>query len=306
MTQENLIFIVSQPRSGSTLLQNLLSNNNQVNTVSEPWIMLKLAPFFKPNLIKATYDYNLTTLAAKDYETKYNDLAIDDKVKNLALNYYKPMLQGFEYVIDKTPRYWEILDELVTMFPHSKIIILKRNPIDVANSIIKTWNISTLEELNYYRRDLLVAPKVMLEFCERHRSNPNVMAVRYEDLVSDMDREVQNLYHWLGIEFTPKVLDTKKNKKYKGLYGDPYQNNTKKIDAPLSKSFVDFLDGYQHYLGSDFLKKFGNYEGSGGSKTRPFKYFLSLDASIIKPLNIRSRLRRELVLAIKRMLVRYK
>ena len=59
MLDRNLIFIVSQPRSGSTLLQNLLSNNTQVNTASEPWILLRLAPFFKPSLINATFDYKL-------------------------------------------------------------------------------------------------------------------------------------------------------------------------------------------------------------------------------------------------------
>ena len=215
------------------------------------------------------------------------------------------MLKGFDYVIDKTPRYWEILDELVAMFPNAKLIILKRNPIDVARSIIKTWEVDTLEELNYYRRDLFDAPKVMQDFCERHQSNPNVMALRYEDLVTNMDIEVKKLYSWLGIDYTPEVLNTKTNKKYKGDLGDPYQNNTKKIDTALSKRFVDFLDGYQNHLGQDFLKKFGDYHGSESPKTMSFRYFLNLDASIIKPINYGFRLRRELVLALKSVLVRY-
>jgi len=36
----NLIFILSLPRSGSTLLQRILGGHSQVHTVAEPWLML--------------------------------------------------------------------------------------------------------------------------------------------------------------------------------------------------------------------------------------------------------------------------
>ena len=37
---ENLIFIISQPRSGSTLLQRMLSGNKDIKTSAETWLML--------------------------------------------------------------------------------------------------------------------------------------------------------------------------------------------------------------------------------------------------------------------------
>lgn len=42
MNGKNLIFIVSQPRSGSTLLQRILSAHSQICTTSEPWLALPL------------------------------------------------------------------------------------------------------------------------------------------------------------------------------------------------------------------------------------------------------------------------
>ena len=38
--QSNLIFLISQPRAGSTLTQRILGTHREIYTVSEPWIML--------------------------------------------------------------------------------------------------------------------------------------------------------------------------------------------------------------------------------------------------------------------------
>ena len=38
--EKNLIFIISPPRSGSTLLQRILNNSSEIETTSEPWFLL--------------------------------------------------------------------------------------------------------------------------------------------------------------------------------------------------------------------------------------------------------------------------
>lgn len=37
---ENLIFLISQPRAGSTMLQKVLGSHPEIHTVSEPWVAL--------------------------------------------------------------------------------------------------------------------------------------------------------------------------------------------------------------------------------------------------------------------------
>ena len=39
----DLIFVISQPRSGSTLLQRLLSGHSWIQTSAETWLMLHLS-----------------------------------------------------------------------------------------------------------------------------------------------------------------------------------------------------------------------------------------------------------------------
>ena len=43
-SQKNLIFLISQPRAGSTLTQRILGSHQDIHTISEPWIMLH--PFY--------------------------------------------------------------------------------------------------------------------------------------------------------------------------------------------------------------------------------------------------------------------
>ncbi len=283
MKEENLIFIVSQPRSGSTYLQNLLSNNRQTNTCSEPWILLNFVNQLNPKLTKTDYDNKLAADAFNDYLQKYDMLDYHKMQKEFILNLYKPMFNGYEFVIDKTPRYWEILEELVALFPKSKIIILKRNPIDVAKSMIKTWNIKTFKKLAHFKRDLLLAPPRLKNFSDTHKNNPNVYSLRYEDLIADTTVEVKKLYNWCGIAYDETVLDTSKNVKYKGKYGDPYQNSElgythSKVESQtkeLTTKFVGFLRGYANYLREDFLLEYGHYkvEGLKPKKTRAFSQF---------------------------------
>jgi hypothetical protein len=267
LKEEQLIFIVSQPRAGSTYLQNLLSNNKEVNTCSEPWILLNFANQIKPELVETKFENDLGNQAFHLYKKKYKNFDFEQKQKEYLLSLYSPMIEGFNFVVDKTPRYWEIIDEIALLFPKSKIIVLKRNPLDVIKSMVHTWDLNTIEKLSVFKRDILLAPRKLQEFCVSQKNNLNVLEVSYESLINKTNNEGEKIYNWLGVAYNKDVLDISKNTKYKGVFGDPYQNQfkvqnivTKKGGNPsLNKYFSAFLNGYTHFLGVDFLKSYGDY-----------------------------------------------
>lgn len=283
MKEEQLIFIISQPRAGSTYLQNLLSNNEEVNTCSEPWVLLNFANQIKPELVQAKFENNLAIQAFDLYKKKYKHFDFDQKQKEYLLSLYTPMIGGFRFVIDKTPRYWEIIDEIALLFPKSKIIVLKRNPLDVLKSMVRTWDLNTIEKLAPFKRDLLVAPKKLQKFCTDQKDNPNVLELTYEVLINNTSVEVEKIYNWLDVGFSKDVLDTSNNIKYKGLFGDPYQNNSKsqtpvkqkKNKTLFNTHFSSFIDGYLHFLGIEFLKSYGVYDNTGvfSRQTKVFDRF---------------------------------
>ena len=100
MKEENLIFIVSQPRSGSTYLQNLLSNNKQTNTCSEPWLLLNFLNFIKPSLVHTKTDNKLTIRALNNYLNAFPNFKFKEACKELILKLYEPMFKGYQFAID--------------------------------------------------------------------------------------------------------------------------------------------------------------------------------------------------------------
>ncbi|WP_159022664.1 sulfotransferase [Formosa sp. L2A11] len=277
----NLIFILSLPRSGSTLLQMLLSNNDKVSTASEPWILLPLISFLKSDFkIKANGD--LSRIAVEDYLRLHSDSSLANEVKKIALNFYaKATSKDAKYFLDKTPRYYEFGDEIKQLFPKAKIIILKRDLSDVVSSICKTWDIDTIYKMRDYKRDLLAAPKLMQEFQDANINNPNVRTVFYESLVDNPEAEVKMLYEWLGLDFNPDFIDFTNNKKANGVLGDPIgvKANRKPKKNLNSRKILedhywkDFSIGYLNHLGKTFLDLYGYSDYPQLKPTADFNLF---------------------------------
>ena len=165
---ENLIFLISQPRAGSSLLQLILSGHKDIATTSEPWIALHPVYALRDKGIRAEYDSILARKTLKDFleQSGINESYYKSQIASLLLALYKHPLerQGARYFLDKTPRYYNIIPELKELFPKARFIILFRNPLAVLNSILETWVKDDWIRLNTrYRNDLLVAPLKLIE-----------------------------------------------------------------------------------------------------------------------------------------------
>jgi hypothetical protein len=138
--------------------------------------------------------------------------------------------------------------------------------------MINTWKIKTLNQLQYLGRDLLLAPQVISNFKYQYRQSKNLQCLSYEELVKDTEVITRKLYKWIGIPFEQACLDTSINKKVLGKYGDPFINGLKKQNHETPSQFHDFLKGYAHYLGSEYLEDFG-LQTEKFSKTNDFDCF---------------------------------
>jgi len=288
MKDSNLLFIISQPRSGSTLLQSILSNNSRVATTSEPWLLLPFLSLYKPALCHASYDYQLMSAAVHEYAHKnIGEEKFASQVTEFLLSLYAPLVkEEVQYVLDKTPRYYEISDLIVRFFPNAKIIILKRNPLDVLYSILNTWHIDSLDKLLSYRNDLLLAPQMMQDFLVKNKNNPNVYSIQYEEMVSQPAVIFKHVYEWLALPYTENVLSYGQNNKWQGQFGD--QVGIKKRTTPEASSMglwreivkIPFWNnvfrGYSAYLGHEFLADYGNYTGFAPARTKEFNYYLTV------------------------------
>lgn len=281
-----IIFIASQPRSGSTLLQSVISNNSHVATTSEPWFLLPLLSMFDDQSVSAHYNHRLAVRAINDFASKIGGNEVFDKaIRNFAREIYNQFeSDDIKYFLDKTPRYYFVLPLVKRIFPDAKIIILKRNPFAVLNSIVgDALPTRKLRRLYMHGVDILQAPVLMQGFSEKYRNDPNVVDVRYEDIVRNPKEMFQRIYDWLELPYDKDILDYSANVKYQGKMGD--QKGISKFNTPstasinrwekrLNKKFWrSFLKGYSAYLGSDFLRQYGDYESLSNIPTIEFLRF---------------------------------
>ena len=183
------------------------------------------------------------------------------------LSFYR---QSTEYqkkkiFLDKTPRYFHVVFELIELFPEAKFIILFRNPLAVLNSIIKTWVKDDLSLLAEYRDDLLVAPLKMVE-CLR-LSPHQCFKVRYEDIVTDPDTFTKEICQFLNISYSNDLLDYTNRRNPQWRFLDPIgiQQSNRPTHHSLShweKNFITPQDkllamSYLQALSPDLVKEMG-------------------------------------------------
>jgi hypothetical protein len=205
----SLIFVVSQPRAGSTLLQKTLGSHPDIFTMSEPWIALH--PLFgrRTSGIAADYHARLSLSAVEHFlaQLPEGEEAWWEAVRRMLGYLYERALapSGKRFFLDKTPRYYFVVPELRRTFPRARFVFLLRNPLAVLASIVDTWAADdSVEDLRLFRHDLAVAPRLLVDALAS--LGPQDCVVRYEELTANPEPVIARLCEALGIAFDPAMV----------------------------------------------------------------------------------------------------
>ena len=269
--EPHIIFLISLPRSGSTMLQAVLATHSEIHSASESWVALAPLMFWQQGACEFNFNVRVAKGALKSFFENANISESDlrDINRQYLLNFYGRSLDqsGKTRFLDKTPRYYEILPELYRVFPDAKYIILHRNPADVFLSILRTWVKDDPEKLFYYKRDLTVAIGKINAF--EAENQENVVSLRYEDLVDNPEEQVSSLCSFIGVNYQPGMLNYDKNVSWN--YGDKKFLDHKTISKPsglsddndsLNSLHEQFLKIYVQSLTESDCSEFGYaYEG---------------------------------------------
>ncbi len=198
-----LIFLVSQPRAGSTLTQKILAGHPQIHTTAEPWLML--APLCPAT--EAPYDVVWAKKGQDQFLAHLPNDAYDEGLRRMYGYLYDEALMraGKAFFLDKTPRYYFILPELAKTFPEAKFIILLRNPLAVLCSIVSTWVGKDWFALGAYRQDLLVAPHLLLAGITQLQER--CLTLCYEQLLAEPEAKLNQICQFLNIAYDPALLE---------------------------------------------------------------------------------------------------
>jgi hypothetical protein len=263
-----LIFLISQPRSGSTLLQRILGGHAEIHTAAEPWIMLHPLYALKTSGLRAEYDEAWARKALDDFLGRHADgeRTYLEAVRAMASVLYGRALAGTgkRLFLDKTPRYYHVIPELQQVFPQARFLFLLRNPLAVLASILDAW-VKDDWPLWHYHADLLSAPRLILEGMSLVGAQG--LSVRYEDLVSTPETTVGRVCTHLGVSFDPGILEYSQVRTLEGGCGalagtdhyvrpSPERRDTwrKLAGSPRERAFALT---YLEQLGDELLDRLG-------------------------------------------------
>lgn len=201
--KSNAAFLISQPRAGSTMLQHILSGHPEIGTAEEPWLLLPLLSSFDPESEVMKYGGHIANVGNQRFFDRFSKGTPEDLrracVRAFAKEAYSAANSalGTKVFLDKTPRYYLIIDEILETFPDAKVILLLRNPCAVFTSIVTSWIQNILLKLQYFKVDFQEGPEALSRALKT--DNPSLLVVRYEDIVVEPDKEIERILAHLGI-----------------------------------------------------------------------------------------------------------
>ena len=208
-----LVFLISAPRSGSTLLTRILHATGHIHATTEPHLLTPLAHLGPGARVDAApYDpiqaqrgqrAFLATLA--DPDTAHRDAcrAYADALYARALASAAP--DGAGLFLDKTPAYALVLPFLSGLYPDARYVVLTRHPAAVFTSYADTFfggdDAAALRHNPILDRYVPAIGRFL-----RERPIRRLHHLRYEDLVSDPRGQLRQLSAFLGVPFVPAAL----------------------------------------------------------------------------------------------------
>lgn len=200
---ETPIFIVGMPRSGTTLLEQILSSHREVSDAGELTYLRRC----------------LDDMCSDDDEVKFPWQA-EMHCERLAhygeryVQHLRKVGGSTRFVTDKMPQNFFFVGMINLMLPKAKIIHIRRDPMATAYSCLKhffsighAYSFDQRELGEYYRQY-----RKLMEHWRRELPG-RMLEVRYEDLVANQEVETRRILDHVGLDWDPSCLQFHKSKR---------------------------------------------------------------------------------------------
>ena len=230
------IFITGVPRSGSTLLEQILSCHGDVEGCGElPYVIMLSAKLGKDREREARYPEIAAELSPEEWR------ALGDEYLRHARAHRSGDTLCFT---DKMPANFGHLGFIRMMLPEAVFIDARRNPLDTC---VANWRQLFAQGKNQ-SYDLTELGEYYLEYLRVMQHWEQVMpgrvlTVRYEDVVSDLEGQVRRLLSHCGLPFDERCLRFHENRRGVNTA------SSEQVREPIYGSAVGYWKHYESKLG---------------------------------------------------------
>jgi tetratricopeptide (TPR) repeat protein len=232
------IFIVGLPRSGSTLLEQILASHSQVEGTTELPNILRFVAELQgrdPDTQEPRYPAVLERLTAADFRRLGEKYLADTRV-------YR---SGKPRFIDKMPNNFRHIGLIHLILPNARIIDARREPMACCFSNFKQLFASG-QEFTYDIEDIARYYRSYVQLM-RHWDDAlpgKVLRIQYEDVVGNLEGNVRRILDFCGLPFEPACLAFHKTER------SVRTASSEQVRRPIFKEGVDQWRHFEPWLGS--------------------------------------------------------
>ena len=232
ITDDTPIFILGMPRSGTSLVEQILASHPSVHGAGE----VEYSRLFAEEARQLTgkpFPQNIDTIAPQ----KLRDLGLA-YIENLKTN-----AGSAQHVTDKLPHNFLRVALFAALMPNAKIIHCDRDPLDNCLSIYQhRFSLAhgyacDLNELGEYYK----LYKEMMSFWQELLPG-HIYHISYESLVQNTESEVRDLIEYCGLAFHDDCLEFHKTTR---PVGTP---SAAQVRQPIYKDSLGRAKNYEQYL----------------------------------------------------------
>lgn len=203
---EQPVFIVGIPRSGTTLVEQILASHPSVHGAGElPLMQSMVEQISQENGIPLGYPRLVEVTAPRDLP----------KLARHYLNRVSALAPGKARIIDKMPANFLYAGFIHALLPNARIIHCRRDPVDTCLSCY-TKLFNGEQKFSYDLAELGLFYKGYARLTDHWTSllpPDRYTEVRYEDVVDDLEGEARRLIEFCGLEWNEACLSFHKLKR---------------------------------------------------------------------------------------------
>lgn len=193
---KDYVFLLGAPRSGTTWLQIMLSKHPDISTCQETHLFSSFLSSLQRSWRHHEHDSRGIGLQAAISHERFIALQRDFALSVL------DAIGDTAIVLEKTPAHITVLDDIREVLPEARFIHIIRDPRGVAASLAaagRDWGSSWASTSAVHNARRWVA-NVSDGIGLRNSDPATYFEVRYEDLLDDAARNLEQIFTWLGID----------------------------------------------------------------------------------------------------------
>ncbi len=236
------IFIVGMPRSGSTLVDQILSSHPAVASVGESHALIRSLPRLpdtEPERHAPTAEPRITKKLVENLSP-----GLLDGIARQYLSLTDPMAKGHAHVVDKMLFNYLSIGIIRLALPEAKIIHCTRDPVDIGLSnwqLLFTPDIPWVYDQREIGRYYQSYKKVMAHWNAVFPGD--IYEANYERMVSNQEEETRKLLSYCGLDWDDRCMNFHETKR------QVQTASSAQVRRPIYGDSVKKWKKYEKYLG---------------------------------------------------------